>query len=181
MLPGRPRRSPCGLIRLGLLCWCASVAGQVSDEASVKAAILTKFPAFVEWPSRVLDGRPALELCIWSPNPFGDKLAEFVKGEALGGRPLMVRELTAMDSIASCHVLFLHGGSVRTVLGRVGTQPILTVGDSERFLEEGGIVQLVRARSRVGFNIDRAAADRAGLRLSSQLLELAENLRRSRP
>jgi hypothetical protein len=60
----------------------------------------------------------------------------------------------------------------------VASQPVLTVGDSPRFLDEGGIVQLVRVGNHLRFNINVAAARRAGLRLSSHLLGLAENLRR---
>jgi hypothetical protein len=67
------------------------------------------------------------------------------------------------------------------VLDRVARQPTLTVGDSPRFVEQGGIIQLIRADNRLQFNISLEASERAGLRLSSRLLELAANLRRSGP
>jgi hypothetical protein len=95
----------------------------------------------------------------------------------LAGRRLVVRDLTPTMSLATCDVLFLHGGAVRPVLDRVRSRPVLTVSDAPGFLDEGGIIQLVRTDNRLGFNISLPAAERAGLRLSSHLLRLAGTLR----
>jgi hypothetical protein len=153
----------------------------VSDEHQLKAAFVYRFAQFVEWPESAMAGRPAIEFCVWPPNPFGSVLADLLQGEKLQSRPVVLRVLTPTAPPATCHVLFLHGPSTRTVLDRVARQPTLTVGDSPRFVEQGGIIQLIRADNRLQFNISLEASERAGLRLSSRLLELAANLRRSGP
>jgi hypothetical protein len=51
--------------------------------------------------------------------------------------------------------------------------PILTVGDDSRFLDEGGDIQLKIVAGRVRFEVNAAAASRVGLKISSQLLQLA--------
>jgi hypothetical protein len=91
----------------------------------------------------------------------------------------VVRELPKDAPIDSCQVLFLPESSPsrRAVLQRVSRLPILTVGDSSTFLDEGGIVQLRLIDSRIRFDISVPAADRVGLRLSSQLLRLAVTVR----
>jgi hypothetical protein len=58
--------------------------------------------------------------------------------------------------------------------------PILTVGETPRFLENGGIISLHVVDRKVRFEIDARAAARAGLTLSSQLMRLASNVRGSR-
>jgi hypothetical protein len=161
-----------------VLCGPSTSAQQVFDESRLKAAFVFQFPQWTEWPARALEGRPTLEYCVWPPNPFGSALRDLVAGEVRGGRQLVVRELTPREPLSTCHVLFVPGPAARQVLGRVASQPVLTVGDSPRFLDEGGIVQLVRVGNHLRFNINVAAARRAGLRLSSHLLGLAENLRR---
>jgi hypothetical protein len=174
MLPIRLSVRSIGLLLAFLALAPVSTAQEVSEEYKLKAAFVFRFPQFVDWPAAALDGRPAVEYCVWSPNPFGPVLHDLVAGETLAGRPLAVREVNAPSQIATCHVLFVRGeGPAGNVIDRIGQQPILTVGESPRFLDDGGIIQLIRADNRIRFNINLAAAKRAGLRLSSQLLRLA--------
>ena len=52
------------------------------------------------------------------------------------------------------------------------------VSDMEDFTRLGGMIQLKKTRlGTMRFEIDKEAADRAGLKISSKLLRLAENLR----
>lgn len=154
-------------------------AQNVPDEYRLKAAFVYRFPQFVDWPSRALDGRNTIDLCVLAPSPFGSVLQELADGETLGGRALMVRQFDSAGPIDTCHLLFLPNASRvrRAVLQHVANLPILTVGDAPGFLDEGGIVQLRLVDKRVRFEINASAADRAGLRLSSQLLRLAVNIR----
>lgn len=179
MLPFRP-------LCLGILCLVLLIsragepgvrAQDVSHEYQVKAAFVFRFAYYVEWPAAATEDRTTLEYCVLSPNPFGEALRQLVAGEVLAGRRLVVRDLTPTMSLATCDVLFLHGGAVRPVLDRVRSRPVLTVSDAPGFLDEGGIIQLVRTDNRLGFNISLPAAERAGLRLSSHLLRLAGTLR----
>ena len=54
---------------------------------------------------------------------------------------------------------------------------ILTVGETDVFLASGGIVTLKVINNLVRFEVDAGAAQRAGLRMSSQLLGLATDVR----
>ena len=155
---------------------------RVSDELRLKAAFLLRFPDFVEWPSAALDGRPTLELCVLAPNPFGRVLEQLAEGGSTAGRRLTVRQVK-VDSVATCHLLYVPAAFTgrKSLVRRVATSPILTVSDAPRFLDEGGIVQLRLVQSRVRFDVSTAAAGRAGLRLSAQLLRLAEDVREDRP
>ncbi len=63
------------------------------------------------------------------------------------------------------------------MLDAVGDQPVLTVGESSRFLDDGGVISLQVIDRRVRFEVSATAAERIGLRLSSQLLRLAVRVR----
>jgi len=157
-------------------------AGQrVSNELQLKAAQLYRFPEFVEWPARVLDGRPTIDVCVLTPNPFGRVLEQLTEGEVVSGRPLAIRYVDA-SAVGTCHVLYVpvRVPARRRLLQRIATAPILTVGDSPSFLDEGGMVQLTVVQNRVRFEISAVAAGRAGVKLSAQLLRLAYNVREER-
>jgi hypothetical protein len=79
--------------------------------------------------------------------------------------------------VATCCSSQLDRGSTARPCWRAAALPILTVGDYGTFLDEGGIVKLLIIDGRVRFEVDLATAGRVGLRLSSQLLQLALNVR----
>lgn len=164
-----------------LLLAVAAVSAQApSAEYQLKAAFVSKFPDFVEWPQASLAGRKAVEICVASPNPFGEVLTDLVAGTTVRGKPLQVREVGRPASIDDCHVLFVPAGPAaarQALLSRAAQRPILTIGDYPEFLTEGGILNLVTIDGRVRFDIDVAASSKAGVRLSSQLLRLALHVR----
>lgn len=163
------------------LAWSpGGTAQDVAPEYQLKAAFISKFPEFTEWPSAVLDRRGALAICVVSPSPLGAALAEFTAGEALRGRPMQVREVGAATDVDTCHVLFVPRQSEaggKALLARARTRPILTIGESPAFLDEGGIVKLNLVAGRLRFEVNAGAASRVGLKLSSQLLRLALDVR----
>ena len=145
------------------------------EAARLQAAFLLKFPQFVEWPPAVLTARKTIDICVARPNPFEGALRELVKGESVGARALVVRDVGPPDALDTCHVLFMSASTpdAGRLLERVKGRPVLTVGEADGFLDDGGIIRLRFLDRRLRFDINGAAADRGSLRLSSQLLELA--------
>jgi hypothetical protein len=173
----RRRLSSLALLAYGL---CVSVAAQGGpDEYRLKAAFLYRFPQFVEWPAQATEGKATLDVCVVGPNPFGNVLEELVEGEQLEGRTLKVRRPDG-DAFADCHILYLPAayGRRREILRQLAGVPVLTVSDAPTFLDEGGMIQLFLRDNRLRFNINASATDRASIRLSAQLLRLAQTVRR---
>jgi len=158
---------------------CIPVAAQVApDEHRLKAAFLYRFPQFVEWPAQATTGRTTLDVCVLAPNPFDGVLEELAEGEQLEGRALHVRHPDD-NQVDDCHILYLPSSHVRRrdILRRLTNSAILTVSDAPTFLDEGGMIQLFLRDNRLRFNINAAAAERARIRLSAQLLRLAQTVR----
>jgi hypothetical protein len=159
------------------------LGAQVNLEYEVKAAFLYNFAKFVEWPSTAFVAPEApLVFCIIGPNPFDGRLERVVNDRTANGRRIEVREEVAASQTSGCHLVFIpetEGGSVARLVhasASVPSTPVLTIGESEGFVEEGGMIQLVVDDGRVRFDINAAAAERQGLRLSSQLLKLARRV-----
>jgi hypothetical protein len=158
--------------------WAQSKAS--SEEYRLKAAFVYRFPQFVEWPAPALDGHESITICVLRPNPFGAVLRELIADVTLNGRPLAIRDIDGPSAVSGCHVVFVPGRSIaaaKAVLKAVGDLPVLTVGESSGFLDEGGVISLQVIDRRVRFEVSATAAERVGLRLSSQLLRLAARVR----
>jgi hypothetical protein len=172
------------IVFVGLVSAHVRVEGQaVPNEYRLKAAFVYQFPQFVEWPSTTWQDAQAVHFCIASPNPFGSELEQLVRGESLNGRPLSVREIAGSDELVGCHVLFVgaHSDVAAPVLRAASGRPILTVGEADRFLENGGIIAMKIIDGRVQFEVNATNAARGGLRISSQLLSLALTVREGPP
>jgi len=99
-----------------------------------------------------------------------------IDGKSVQGRTLRVRRGLRPLEIKSCHVAFIAASEERRIpelLRAAAKAPVLTVGDSDGFAEGGGMIGLINADNRVQFEINNDAAQRANLKIGSQLLRLA--------
>jgi YfiR/HmsC-like len=142
------------------------------DESAVQAAFVLNFAKFTDWPAAGLSQRQGtMQLC-----QFGDREAlalafRALEGRLLQGAPLQWRRVGRADDMRGCHVLFVAEPGLP--LAGLGVMPVLTVSDLPGFAPQGGVIGLVRQSGRLRFEINRAAAQAAGLRLSADLLSLA--------
>lgn len=153
-------------------------------EYQIKAAFLFNFAKFVDWPAEVFpDTTTPITIGIFGKDPFGGTLEEIVAGETVRGRRLALVRFRRVRDIRDCHILFVSASEERSIpqiLDKVRGTSVLTVGEIENFARDGGIVNFVLRESRVRFQVNMDAADRARLRISSKLLKLAEIVRENR-
>lgn len=175
-------------IRLALVALMASMlrvraeTPAVIDEYQVKAAFLFNFAKFVEWPATAFKSADEpIRICVFGQDPFGSSLEDVVRGKAVGSRTLVVREVSTALAACKCHMLFLSASEqkrLRSLLGDLKECSVLTVGETDEFAANGGVVGFKLKDARVRFEIDRDAAERAKLRISSKLLSLAQTLKK---
>jgi hypothetical protein len=147
-------------------------------EYSVKLGFLYNFTKFVEWPPDAFrDAGAPLVICIVGHDPFRQDLEAELRTRKVGDRPVEVRSQTSNDKLTACHVVFVpdteKNQSDRILRGLEGSRT-LTVGETEGFAVLGGIINLTVEDNKVHFEINRLAADRAGLKIPSRLLSIAK-------
>jgi hypothetical protein len=145
-------------------------------EYSVKAAFLLNFTKFVDWPQTAfVDGEAPFHICIYGPDPFGRVLHDVVRGETAMGRRLVIRHISQPASPRTCQIVFIAGAS-RERIAEVAGPGVLTVGEGDRFVRDGGAIAFIVDKHRVRFDISQSAAETAGLKLSSKLLSVARSV-----
>lgn len=146
----------------------------------IKAAFLYNFAKFVEWPDEPAGGGGPLVIVVAGADPVGPALERLVWGKRVNGRPLVVRRTSRVEELLPCHMLFISSSDrnrLGQVLQAVGNASVLTVGDTEEFLQLGGAVRFILEGSTVRFRINPQAARRSGLTISSKLLSLGKAVR----
>jgi hypothetical protein len=155
---------------------------QAAEEYRVKGAFLLNFTKFVEWPAQAFKGpADAIAICILGTSPFTADLELAARGIVLGSRTVTLRQIPDPKQAQTCQVVFVSMSErkrVHAVLEAVQGGNVLTVGESEGFIAGGGVVEFRVEESKVRMEISEAAAKRAGLRISSKLLSLAQPAKR---
>jgi hypothetical protein len=148
-------------------------------DVDVKAAFVARFPDFVSWPQ----GRRATEqtrLCLSPSHSFETLVREAAEAATGRSRPLIVHQLRMREPLGHCHVLYVAPQD-HDLLPQVRDQPILTVGDEPDFCERGGVINFRIVGGRVRFEIGLAQAQRVGLGIHPQLLQLATRVYGGQP
>jgi hypothetical protein len=148
-----------------------------AEEYQVKAAFLFHFAQLVEWPAGALDaGDQSINLCIFDDEPRRKELQNTIEGKPVGTRVLHVRVLDQRQNIQGCNILFLsrdEGRRQAAVLKGMRDLPVLTVGETDDFLSDGGMIHFHLDGDKVRFDINAGLADSSHLKISSRLLLLA--------
>lgn len=163
------------LTALGAL-WGATESGAAVSEYQVKAAFLLNFGKFVEWPPEAFGDGDRLHICVLGDDPFGDTLDATLKGRSVGARQVEPRRVGGIAAARSCQIVFVsrsESDRVDEILSALADEPVLLVGEEDRFARRGGMINFVEVDSKIRFEINEAAARAAGLKISSQLLKLA--------
>jgi hypothetical protein len=155
----------------------ASAAEPVTREDQFKAAYVINFLKFVEWPASTSED--VLTICFVGATGVHDTLASGIETKRAGARRLALRRIEPNTSVDGCNVLYVDASAASTVrLGTVGQQSILTISDAADFAQHTGMIQLFTDNNRLRFDINIDNAQKAGLRISSSLLQLAAQVRR---
>jgi len=148
-----------------------------ASEYEVKAAFLYNFARFVEWPAAefLTPGSP-VDVCVLGEDPFGPALEKTVSNKRAKGHPFVVSRVDSLDAVRHCQILFISSKE-RTPLSRIQERlsgaPVLTVCEREGFAALGCVINFIVKGANVRLEINPAAAERAGLTISSNLLSVA--------
>ncbi len=163
------------LLGLLLLLLLPPLPVSASGAGKLQAAMVYRLASFVEWPDGSLREGMFRVGVVDAPDVAAEleKLSETRK---LAGRTFEVKRLKRPDAGGGFDLLFVGAKANRRVDALLAQRApnVLTMSNASGFAKRGGMIQLVTVGGRkVKFEINRATSEKAGLRISSRLLELA--------
>ncbi len=169
------------LLAIPLLAAASARGGAIQDqEYDIKAAFIYNFAKFVEWPEENEAARSTFSIGILGNDPFGPAIDAAIADKTVEGKRIVIERFPDVGAMRrSGHpidIVFigaLSADDLEAALEYIEYLPVLTIGETPDFCEKGGIINLVIWKNRIRIEINRAAAERAKLRISSKLLQLA--------
>jgi hypothetical protein len=185
----------CGIIIYAGYAKSQSQASDTVQVYKVKAAFLYNFIQFIEWPKEKMadTGKPVV-IGVLGKDPFGNSL-ETITDKKLKGKDVIIKRFKSFEELkktadkneldqqvkamGECHLLFIcssEKGCLSEILTPIKKYSVLTVGELDGFMDNGGIINFVIVDNKIRFDINTVAAKESNLQISSQLLRLANTI-----
>jgi YfiR/HmsC-like len=145
------------------------------SEDVVKAAYLYRFAGYVEWPEHG-SSQTAFTIDVLGAPGIARELRRLLPGHPINGRVAEVREITGNRDLGNAQIVYLaagHADFVRTLVPRPSDASMLVVTDEDGGLNAGSTLNFLTIDRNVRFEVSISAAERWGLRISSELLGVA--------
>lgn len=172
------------LVVLALLACAGAALGaprvRTAEEHVVKAALIYQLGKFVTWPESTFqeDASPFV-IGILGEGPVLEALQEIVQEKKIQGRRVRIVRFEKVTDIDAAQMLYVQKGALKNldVLRAYARHyNILTMGETARFVDNGGMVLMEVDGDNIVFDIHEGEARRAGLRISASLLDIARRV-----
>jgi hypothetical protein len=159
-------------------------ATPAAEEYQIKAVFLYNFANFITWPETAFKNTSIpFTVCILGEDPFGQYLDITLKDQKSRGHSFETRRIRNIAEAKPCHILFISQSEknrFREIFSFTRNYTILTVGDMENFVEQGGMIEFSERNKKVKLNINPCAIEQVNLKAAADLLRLAQIMRNCR-
>jgi len=148
------------------------------EEFEAKAVLVYHFAKLTSWPEGTFktDQSPIL-ISVYGDKGFYEVLKKY-DDRIVNGRALSVRYVEAIADAPHSQILYITGDMDSTVeyyLKKHST-PTLTVGESKDFVEQGGILAIVREKEHLTLYANLKSAVETKLYLNNNLVKLTKQV-----
>lgn len=165
-----------------LLLLCVVLVPLTSDtlaetpvEKKVKAAFVVNFARFISWPEDVFE-EPAAPLVICTVGVAETAFAG-VETKQIKGRPIVLKDISSLEEPpGTCHLLYVEGvpgTRLQAYLKDSESSPVVSVSESDGFVNQGGTIEFIKVKDRLSFKINNTKAKEKRLQINASLLNLA--------
>ncbi len=128
------------------------------DEYALKAAFVANFIRFIQWPKTTFsDSKQNYKLCY-----IGDETVKShfsaLNGKTIGDIQISVSRQSSHHNCNDCDIVFFSRTTANTdikrILASLKDRAVLTIGESNDFIQFGGIIRFVLKKSKLHFQIN---------------------------
>jgi hypothetical protein len=153
----------------------------IALERRVKAAFIYQFIPYIDWPPRAhRDGESPIVVAVAGNDQAVANLEEVIGKRTAQGRPVVIRRWRDSDAQGGAHVVYVTRGEsqrLAAIARAAQAAAMLVVSEHDGALDQGSMINFRLVDGKVRFDVSLGPAERAGLRISSRLLTVAQSVR----
>jgi len=163
---------------LALVCHASA-----TPEDELKSAAVLSFLRYSEWPAP--PGGP-ITVGVFGRAGFSQALSHTLEGKVINNRPVHLIPLDLTSDLHGCQLVYVASAKapdVRQMAAGAAAAHVLTIGETDRFLDYGGAINLFLIDGHIGFEVNLETLERSGVTIGSNMLRLGQirDPRRGRP
>ncbi len=158
-----------------LLTSSSPTLAQSLEEQSVLTALAMNIVRFTTWPAEA-QIKDNIAFCVIGDNVVQQSFAG-IDHKTVGNKTLQVINLLRLRNFEQCHVLYISDLKQAILLQlfvEIKKRPMLTIGESYEFAEQGGMVGMENVNGKITLHINLPVVHESNLNISSRLLNLAK-------
>ncbi len=153
------------------------VADSEQREALIKSAYILNFTRYITWPSESAEQPSSgLRLCMISDEYFAGVVRKMAGSRTDQSGRLEVVTGKTLHDCGHYDLVYLQSpdpAHSEDIIKSVKGRGVLTIGESEHFLESGGMIRIIVVKNTVQFEVNVRAVEESGLIISSNMLRVA--------
>lgn len=145
-----------------------------------QSVLIYKFISYFTWPQTVYlsNNVKSITVCIFGKDNLGKTLDQLAAASQEKDK-IKITIKRGVENSAGCNIAYIadsQKADYEKILSEIGKQPVLTVSEIQGFAQKNGVLEFTVKRGKLKFEINKAAANKQGLKISPDLLELAVNV-----
>jgi hypothetical protein len=158
--------------------FAAPKGADAAGEYEIKAAMYINILRLVDWPEgKRGDPSSPIVVGVTGSDDMAQALESVAQSKNASARQrITVRRISGTAGLQECHSVFVGGAdrkNIEALLRSLGKSPVLTVGENDRFVALGGMIDLTLRDDTVRIEVNLDVVRNGGLTISSQVLKIA--------
>jgi len=145
-----------------------------SQQYVYKAAFLFRFIEYIDWEKNSKSA--TFNFAVLGHSPITEQILIIAEEEKINKKKIKVAEYETIDEPDSYNLLFVSENStvpIEDVISKFAGKPVLIVAEKEGYAKKGAHINFFISDNKLKFEINQKAANKAGIKISSQLLRHA--------
>jgi hypothetical protein len=140
---------------------------------AIQANIIYRFTKYINWPEDKKSGE--FVIGVVGNTPLYDELTNYTINKSVGGRPIVIKKLSASASRYSCQILFIsdeESSSIKRIVSSTTGAATLLVSETEGVAHKGSCINFTIVDDRLKLEINKVAIEKRNLDIATELLNL---------
>jgi hypothetical protein len=153
-------------------------AGAQSSTHKFHSIFILNFIKYVEWPSSTLSNQFVIGVLDDNQAVF-EELARASSSRKAAGMDIVVKKIDSADEASKCNLLYVSStksAKVEDMKGALSKNSVLLVTDQPGMCKKGSIINFIMKDGKWKFELNKSAAEKAGLRVANELVKVSINV-----
>lgn len=150
------------------------------EEYSVKAAFILNFTKFIDWQGSPIQNNKTFTIGVLGESPIYKKLIEATITKKINNSPFEVVKFSDPSNFPNCKILFVPAATsehtVKACMSSPNFKNTLFITEKTGSLKDGSGINFLLVENRIKFEVNMSSLNKANLKVSSQLLKLAQKI-----